>query len=45
MIGMLVAAIFLNRMRWELWYILSAYVVSLRNSVGVDAGPSPNKIM
>lgn len=31
LIGMLVAAVFLNRMRWELWRVFPAYVVCLKN--------------
>lgn len=31
LVGMLVAAVFLNRMRWELWWVFAAYVVCLKN--------------
>uniref|UniRef100_A0A7C4QMC5 O-antigen ligase-related domain-containing protein n=1 Tax=Schlesneria paludicola TaxID=360056 RepID=A0A7C4QMC5_9PLAN len=33
MIGMLVASIFINRMRWEMWQMFAAYVVCLKNTV------------
>jgi O-antigen ligase len=31
LVSMLVAAVFLNRMRWELWWVYSAYIVCLKN--------------
>lgn len=35
LIGMLAAAVFINRMRWELWWVFPAYVICLKNSVDV----------
>ena len=31
LVAMLIASIFLNRVRWELWWIFGAYVVCLKN--------------
>ncbi len=31
LVSMLVTAVFLNRMRWELWWVYAAYVVCLKN--------------
>ncbi|MFG0335427.1 MAG: O-antigen ligase family protein, partial [Maioricimonas sp. JB049] len=31
LISMLVAAVFLNRMRWELWWVFPAYVLCIKN--------------
>ena len=36
MISMLVAAVFVNRMRWELWWVFPACVVCLKNIVAAN---------
>jgi hypothetical protein len=33
LLTMLVASIFLNRMRWELWWVFGGYVLCLKNVV------------
>lgn len=34
MLSMLVSAVFINRMRWELWWVLPAYAACLQNVYG-----------
>jgi hypothetical protein len=39
-VAMLIAALFLNRMMWELWYVFGAYTCSLKNSIAqLPGGP------
>ena len=33
---MVVASMFLNRMRWELWWVFAGYVVCLKNIVAMS---------
>jgi hypothetical protein len=33
---MLVASIFMNRLRWELWWVFGAYILCLKNIVRED---------
>jgi O-antigen ligase len=41
MVGMVVASVFLNRMRWELWWVFGAYVVCLKNTSVLPRRPAP----